>query len=372
MYEKKGSKESSKKAYLFFGLNSTTINLILLVILFILFIVALLVGPVYIDPVTGILIVVSGVMEGIGNLIAALFSVHIAFFYSIGHTWSYLPEVFIWNERFPEVLTAAIVGMGLSVSGAAFQGTFRNPLVSESILGVSAGAGAGAAIAMLLSMNLYMIQLFAFTGGLLAVAMAYMISRFCRGNPTLVLVMAGIIVGSVFGALTSIMRYEAASNSMLPAITFWLMGSFANISSIDQVYLVAPIILICIGVLFIIRWRLNVLSMGDEEARALGVDTKKLRLLVIVCATVITSAAVSITGMVGWVGLVIPQIARMLVGPDHKVMIPVSILLGGSFLIVVDILCRITGVYIPVSIVTSVIGTPFFLYLLIKTKESWS
>ena len=265
-----------------------------------------------------------------------------------------------------------MVGSGLAVSGAVFQGTFRNPLVSESILGVSAGAGVGAAIGILLSQSDYMIQLFAFAFGLLAVGMTYFISRVYRSNPTLILVLAGIIVGSLFSAATSLIKYVADPYTKLPDITFWLMGSFAAVN-MSGVFLIAPVILLCMGFILLVRWRINVLSMGDEEARTLGINTKRLRLSIILCATLITAAAVSISGLVGWVGLVIPQMSRMLVGPDHKVMIPTSILLGASFLLVVDTICRnISATEIPISIVTSIVGAPIFLYLLKKSKENWS
>lgn len=372
MYEKKSPLEAPRDAHHLFDLKSISVNLSLVLVLMILFIVALFLGRYTIDPVTVIFIVGSGVLEGIGGLLAGLIGVKIAIFWSIQHTWPSVMETVIWNVRLPRAVAVILVGSGLAVSGAVFQGTFRNPLVSESILGVSAGAGAGAAIAILLSMSSYTIQMFAFAFGLLAVGMTYAISRTYKSNPTLVLVLAGIIVGSLFGAVTSALKYVADPYTKLPDITFWLMGSFAKVS-IGDVYLVAPVLLICMGILLLVRWRLNVLSMGDEEARALGIDTKKLRFIVILCATLITSAAVCISGLVGWVGLIIPQMARMLVGPDHKVMLPASILLGASYLLVVDTICRnISAAEIPISIVTSIIGAPLFLYLLKKAKESWS
>lgn len=371
MFEDKINIRDHNSKGLKIGIRTLSTNLVLIVLLLIMFIVALFLGRYSIDPFTVILIVISGTMERAGDLIASLTGIRLAFLWSIQHTWTQTMEIVIWNIRLPRALAVILVGAGLAVSGAVFQGTFRNPLVSESILGVSAGAGVGAAIGILLNQSSYMVQLFAFAFGLLAVSMTYFISRVYKSNPTLVLVLAGIIVGSLFSAATSMIKYVADPYTKLPDITFWLMGSFATIN-MSSVFLIAPVIIICMAILLLVRWRLNVLSMGDEEARALGINTKHLRLVVILCATLITSAAVSISGLVGWVGLVIPQMSRMLVGPDHKVMIPTSILLGASFLLVVDTICRnISGTEIPISIVTSIVGAPIFLYLLKKSKESW-
>lgn len=372
MYERKNTREPSGKAIHVFSIRLMSVNVFLILLLAAMFIVALFLGRYTIDPLTVVTILAAGILEGIGGLVASVSGVRLALFWSIAHTWPPVMETVIWNVRLPRAIAVMLVGSGLAVSGAVFQGTFRNPLVSESILGVSAGAGTGAAIAILLSGTGYMVQLSAFAGGLLAVGLTYAISRTYKSNPTLVLVLAGIIVGSLFGAVTSALKYVADPYTKLPDIVFWLMGSFAKVG-IGDVYLVAPVLLVCMAVLLLIRWRLNVLSMGDEEARALGVDTKTLRLIVILGATLITSAAVCISGLVGWVGLIIPQMARMLVGPDHKVMLPASVLIGASYLLVVDTICRnISSAEIPVSIVTSIIGAPLFLYLLKKAKESWS
>jgi iron complex transport system permease protein len=269
-------------------------------------------------------------------------------------------------------VAVALVGAGLAISGAVFQSTFRNPLVSESILGVSEGAAVGAAIAILLSQSSVVIELSAFAFGVLAVTMTYQLSRTYRSNPTLVLVLAGIIVGSLFASVISLIKYVADPYTVLPSLTYWLLGSFANVSAND-VLMVAPVLLGCISILLLIRWRLNVLSMGDEEARTLGIDTQKLRLVVIACATLATAACVSISGLVGWVGLVIPQIARMVVGPNHKVMLPATVLIGASYLLVIDTICRdLTTGEIPISIVTGIIGAPIFMLLLKNATQSWA
>ncbi len=353
-------------------LKNLSVNVILIVLLLVVFIVSLFLGRYTIDPVTVIQILTAGILEFIGNIIISLTGVKLAFFWSIQHTWPSVMETVIWSVRFPRAVAVILVGGGLAISGAVFQGTFRNPLVSESILGVSSGAGVGAAIGILLNQTGFTIEVFAFAFGLLAVGMTYGISRTYKSNPTLILVLAGVIVSSLFSAVISLIKYVADPYTKLPDITFWLMGSFAKVSAND-VLMVAPVLIVCIFILLMVRWRLNVLSMGDEEAKALGIDTKKLRLLVILCATLATSAAVCISGLVGWVGLVIPQIARMLVGPDHKVMLPATVLIGASYLLIVDTLCRdLTSAEIPISIVTAIVGAPIFMYLLKKAKENWS
>lgn len=347
------------------------VNLTLVAVLVIVFVGSLFLGRYTVDPGIVVQIIISGILETIGNIIYGVTGIRLSSLYSIEHTWPSVANAVVWNVRLPRALAVILVGSGLAVSGAVFQGTFRNPLVSESILGVSAGASVGAAIGILIGYSGYTVQLFAFAFGLLAVTMTYLISRVYNNNPTLVLVLAGIVVGGLFSAATSLIKYVADPYLKLPDIVFWLMGSFGKVG-INDVYMVAPVLLICMIVLLLLRWRLNVLSMGDEEARSIGLDTKKLRFIVILAATLITSAAVCISGLVGWVGLIIPQMARMLVGPDHKTMLPATLLLGASYLLIVDTICRdLTATEIPVSIVTSFLGAPIFLYLLKKAKESW-
>lgn len=370
MFERKKfeSVKTSKHGMLRGGLPT---NLTLAAVLAIVFVVSLFLGRYTVDPGTVVQILISGVLETIGNFIQGITGIRWSILFGIEHTWPSVANSVVWNVRFPRAMAVVLVGSGLAVSGAVFQGTFRNPLVSESILGVSAGASVGAAISILMGYSGYTVQLFAFAFGLLAVTMTYSISRVYQNNPTLVLVLAGIIVGGLFSAATSLIKYVADPFLKLPDIVFWLMGSFGKVG-INDVFLVAPVLLICMAVLLLLRWRLNVLSMGDEEARSIGLDTKKLRFIVILAATLITSAAVCISGLVGWVGLIIPQMARMLVGPDHKAMLPASLLLGASYLLIVDTICRdLVATEIPVSIVTSFIGAPIFLYLLKKAKESW-
>ena len=257
-------------------------------------------------------------------------------------------------------------------AGASFQGLFRNPLVSPDILGVASGAGFGAALGILISGDPRVIQVSAFIFGIVAVAVTYGISRVYRNSSTLILVLGGIVVGSVFSALLSLTKYVADPYDTLPAIVFWLMGSLSTVSNADLLAVAPPILLggLC---LFLIRWRINLLSVGEEEAQALGVDTKKMTAAIIVASTVVTASAVCISGIIGWVGLVVPHIGRMLVGPDFRRLIPVSAVLGASFLLVVDDIARtLTAAEIPLGVLTALIGAPFFAYLLTRKRVGWS
>jgi len=282
-------------------------------------------------------------------------------------------ETVLFSVRLPRILAAALVGSALSVSGAAYQGLFKNPMVSPDILGVSAGASFGAALGMLLSRGMVATQFLAFTFGMVAVGISYAIGTLLakRGEPVLVMVLGGIIIGTLFTSFVSIIKYLADPYNTLPAIVFWLMGSLANVSLADLRVASLPI---CAGMSLILalRWNLNVMSFGDEEARALGVRAGALRLAIIVCATLMTAAAVSISGVIGLVGLVVPHMARLLAGPNYTRLLPVSLLLGATFLLAVDDLARVVfAVEIPLGIVTSLIGAPFFLYLLLNTRKGW-
>lgn len=275
------------------------------------------------------------------------------------------------NLRLPRIITAVLIGGSLSVAGASFQGLFRNPLVSPDILGVAAGAGFGAALGILISGDPFTIQILAFSFGILAVLVAYAISRLVRSNPTLSLILAGMAIGSLFGAFLSLMKYVADPTDQLPTIVYWLMGSLNGVSKEDLLMAGIPM-LVCLIILLLIRWRLNVLAMGEEEALALGVDTQKVRVIVILCSTIMTASAVCIAGIIGWVGLVIPHMGRLLVGPCHKRMLPVAALLGAAFLLMIDNVARTAiSIEIPIGILTAIIGVPFFLYLLVKGRRGW-
>jgi iron complex transport system permease protein len=278
----------------------------------------------------------------------------------------------IFKIRLPRTVAAMLIGATLSISGASFQGVFKNPLVSSYILGVASGAGFGAAVAILLGLNISMIQLFAFMFGIVAVVASFGISKLYKSSSALSLVLSGIIVSSFFSAILSLMKYIADPREKLPEIVFWLMGSL-NMVNADDVLKTAPVILLGIFGLLLVRWRINLISMGEEEAEALGVDVKKLRGLIIAFSTIITAAAVSISGIIGWIGLVIPHVGRMLVGPDFKKLLPISTIIGAIYLLIMDDCARtVTTGEIPLGILTALVGTPFFAYLLWKTKVSWS
>jgi iron complex transport system permease protein len=291
--------------------------------------------------------------------------------FSSGGEFSPNLETAIFQVRLPRVIMALLVGMALSVSGAVFQGVFRNPLVSDHILGVSHGASLGAAAALLVGAPVSVVQLAAFASGMIAVALTYSVSRVYKTTSTLTLVLSGIIVGGFFSALVSLMKSVADPLDKMPAIVFWLMGSFAKVSSVDLKYAV-PIMASAVFVLYLVRWRLNVLAMGEEDAKSLGMNTELFRLILVILCTLATSTAVAVSGVIGWVGLVIPHVARILVGPDHKDLIPVSISLGGTYLVLMDDLARsLATSEISIGILTAIIGAPFFAYLLRK-GTSWS
>lgn len=275
--------------------------------------------------------------------------------------------------RFPRIIIAVLIGSALAVSGASYQGVFKNPMISPDILGASAGAGLGASIGILLSLSNIFIQLVSFGFGILSVFLSYTISKVVgrKDNTTLVLILSGMVISSMFSALISVTKYVADPYSKLPEITLWLMGSLSSVNNKDLLIIIFPVT-ICSIILILVRWRLNVLSFGDEEAKAMGVNTKALRLLVIICSTMLTASVVSVSGMIGWVGLVIPHLGRMLVGPNYKHLMPTSFLLGGIYLLFVDNISRnLLQVEIPIGILTALIGAPFFVYLLLKGKKGW-
>lgn len=278
----------------------------------------------------------------------------------------------VWDIRLPRIMAALLVGAALSVAGASFQGTFKNPLVSPDILGVSAGAGFGAAIAILIIGIPLVTQFSAFIWGLVAVSLTYIIGRSIKSSQILVMVLSGMAIGSLFGALISLCKYMADPFEKLPQIVYWLMGSVSSANNYEVFIASIPIIL-GISILLVLRWRLNILAMGDEEAKSMGIETQKLRFIIICCCTLITAAAVSISGIIGWVGLIIPHISRILVGPDHRNLLPATICLGASFLLLVDNISRtILITEVPIGILTAIIGAPFFLYLLRRGYGKWA
>ena len=275
--------------------------------------------------------------------------------------------------RGPRVLAAVLVGAALAIAGAAFQGLFRNPLVSPDLLGASSGAALGAVLGIYFSLGVFAIEGFAFAGGLVAVGAVYLIGSAMRArDPILLLVLTGVVIGALLGAGVGLFKYVADPYSQLPAMTFWLLGSLAATTSSDLVPLAGPVALGAL-VLFALRWRMNVMSLPDEEARALGLSTGPLRIAIIAAATLVTSASVAAAGIIGWVGLVVPHIARTLVGPDFARLLPAAALLGGGFLLAIDTLARTaTATEIPLGILTALVGTPFFIWLLAGMSKTWS
>ncbi len=272
-------------------------------------------------------------------------------------------DTVVFNIRLPRIIAAMLVGAALSCAGAAYQGMFKNPLVSPDILGASAGAGFGACIAIYFSSSVTVIQLAAFGCGLAAVGFACLINAKLDYDPILGLVLGGILISSLFSAATSAIKYLADANDKLPEITFWLMGSLSSINVRDVVSILAPMITGFV-LLILFRWRLNVLAFGEEEARSLGVNTKHLRLIIIVASTLLSASAVSICGMVGWIGLVIPHLGRAVTGPDFRTLMPVTAVLGGTYLLLVDDLARCLGsVEVPLGILTAILGIPFFVII---------
>ena len=281
-------------------------------------------------------------------------------------------ETVVLQVRGPRIIAALLVGAALAAAGTAYQGMFRNPLVSPDILGVSAGAALGAVLGIFFSQSVLVIQLGAFAGGLAAVAVVTAVGASVRRHdPILALILAGIVIGTLFGSAIGLLKYLADPYNQLPAITFWLLGSLAAVAPRDLAFAL-PFALAGLVPLFLLRWRMNLLSLSDDEARALGVPVTRLRIAVVCAATLMTAAAVAISGIIGWVGLLIPHAARLLVGPEFSRLLPLSMLLGAAFLLAVDTLSRtIAPIEVPPGVLTALIGTPFFLWLFATARRSW-
>lgn len=283
----------------------------------------------------------------------------------IGNTDAIDPRVrtALFNVRLPRVLMVMLAGAALAVSGASYQGMFKNPLVSPDLLGASAGASLGACLGLLWGRDMFTVQVMAFCGGMLAVGMSVWLNKMVRYDPVLSLVLAGMLVTTLFQSGMSIVKMVADANETLPVITFWLMGSFSRIGRDDLAMVLLPM-LIGFAVLLSQSWKLNVLSFGEEEARSLGIKTGRVRLLVIFASTLVTSCTVAVAGIVGWVGLVIPHLARTVVGPNYRKLLPTSIFIGAVYLLVVDDFARnLTAVEIPIGILTAIVGVPFFIVI---------
>lgn len=277
----------------------------------------------------------------------------------------------VWDIRLSRVLLNMIVGAGLAVSGAAFQGIFQNRLVSPDILGVSSGAGFGAALGILLAFGLpSVVTTFAFAFGLISVLMTYAVAKTKKDRSTLSLVLSGIVIASLFNALLSFVKLVADTDSALPAITYWLMGSFTG-ATFEKVLLAGIPVFIGLALLFALRWKINLLSMGDEEAYTLGIHPAKNRLIIIGACTLITAACVTVTGIIGWIGMILPNICREFISADNRYLIPASAVTGALFMVIVDFMARMVAPSeIPVGILTALVGAP--LFILIYRKDGGS
>lgn len=313
-------------------------------------VVALCAGRYAVDPLTSFKIIASHLVP-------------------VDRTWTTNEYNVIMNIRFPRMIAAILVGAALALSGASYQGVFQNPLVSPDILGVSYGACVGAALSILLYLNGWVTQVFAFVGGIVAVFVTVNIPRLMHRHTNVVMVLSGIIVGGFMSSILGLMKYVADPDTQLADITYWQLGSIAKVSFTTLSY-VAPVMIVSAAVLIGMRWRLNLLSLGEREARTLGVDLKRERGIIIVAATVLTASAVSLAGTIGWVGLIIPHVTRRIVGADNKRLIPCVALVAAAFMLVVDTIARtLTGFEIPLGILTGLVGAPVFGYVLVKQKD---
>lgn len=341
---------------------------VLLAVLAALFLFSLGLGR-YDIPVSQVIrILLSRLLDFIRN---AFGSIGIAMPYmGLKVTWTDNMEIALCNVRLPRILLACMVGCCLSAAGTSYQSVFQNPMASPDILGASSGACFGAALAILSGLPGQWITFSAFFFSLLTVALVYFIGSRTRGNPVINLLLAGMMVSSLFSAGTSYIKLVADPSNQLPAITYWLMGSLSGTTIKDVGFAAIPMIIGILPVIFL-RWRINILTLGEDEARTMGVDTGRLRLVVILCATVLTASSVSVSGMIGWVGLVIPHLCRKLVGNDCRYLFPSSMLFGAIFLLLVDNISRnLLATEIPIGILTAFVGAPFFLYLMTRKENA--
>ncbi|MGZ5369189.1 FecCD family ABC transporter permease [Aeromicrobium sp.] len=288
---------------------------------------------------------------------------------TIEDSTSQVEQNVVWLVRVPRVLLALLVGGGLAIAGAALQAVFHNPLVSPEIIGVSSGASFGGALALLFGMGSFFLVSASFVFGLVALGLLFAVTLSRERTPILMVVLGGVVTGALFSALVSLVTYVADPYTTLPAIVFWLLGSLATATYAKVLIALVPILL-GTAVLFLLRWRVNVLSLGDEDAAALGVRPGRLRWVILVSTSLIVAGAVAVSGVIGWVGLIIPHLARMWVGPDHRILLPISFLMGGAYLIVIDTLARtMTAGEIPLGVLTALFGAPAFFILLRRNRE---
>lgn len=322
----------------------------LLLLLFITIIISICAGQYSIRPINVMSILLSNI-------------------FPITVSWTETMYRIVMLHRFPRIIAAIAVGGALSLAGASYQGVFRNPLVSPDLLGVSVGACVGAAISIILGIGYTGNVILSFLGGILAVSITVLIPNLIKQKSTIALVLSGVIVGGFFSSILGLLQYTADPDTQLAEIIYWQLGSLTRVR-MEFLYIILPIILITGFAIYLLRWRINVISLGEKESKTLGINLYKERGLIIVCATLLTAASICISGTIGWIGLIIPHLARMIVGQDNKKVIPVSILIGSIFLIIVDTISRnLTGAEIPLGIITGFVGTPFFVFVLIKQKK---
>lgn len=298
-----------------------------------------------------------------------LFGILISRFYEIEPFWDPVQESLFLQHRFPRIILACLVGCCLSTAGAAFQGVFQNPMAAPDILGASSGAAFGAALAILFNLGRSMIVVFAFLFSMITVAVVIYTGNRTSGKRVMGLILAGIMIGSLVSSGTSFIKMVADPEDQLPAITYWLMGSLNGTNPKDVLLATIPMAMGIVP-LFLLRWRVNILTLGDEEAQTIGVNARRLRIVVIICATLITAASVSVSGVIGWIGLVIPHLTRKMVGNNFKDLLPATMIFGAIFLLMVDNVSRnLLATEIPIGILTSFIGAPFFIYLISKDGD---
>ena len=344
-----GNKESNQ----FSRRSFRALMLLFTVLLILMFVVSIGVGRLHIAPSDVVKILLNRFME-------------------FEQTWTDQAASVIYTLRLPRALGAVMIGAALALSGASYQSVFKNPLVAPDMLGVSSGACVGAALCILFGLGHTGIQVGAFLGGLVAVSCAIAIPRIIGKNSIVMLVLSGIIVGGLMNAFLGIIKYLADADTQLPEITYWQLGSLVSVVWDNLFYSGTPII-ICIVFMMIIRWRMNILTLSDEEIHVLGKDAGWLRYAIILCATVLTACSVCISGTIGWVGLVIPHFSRMLVGPNNQRLLPLAVVLGALFLLSIDTISRASmSAEIPLSILTGLVGAPFYFYLLLRQRLSLS
>lgn len=286
--------------------------------------------------------------------------------FPVAQSWDARMENVILQIRLPRILLACLVGGCLSAAGAAYQGVFQNPMAAPDLLGAASGAAFGAALGILLGANRHSITLLAFLFSLVTVALVYLVAARAPGKRSMNLILSGIMISSLFTSATSYIKLVADPGDQLPAITYWLMGSLSSARLTDVTYALLPMV-IGLAPLLLLRWKINLLTLGDSEARSMGINTDHLRLIVVLCATLITAASISVSGMIGWVGLIVPHLCRRLFGNDYRSLMPSAMLMGAVFLLLVDNLSRnLLATEIPIGILTALIGAPFFLYLMMR------